>query len=251
VFIRLPRISQTWETLNLPFEGDNQVALRIGCRDISPYVVLKEKDLSAMRTDTNTETNAGINGDFPQTRLGMGTLLARNWWATVIRGMISILFGLAVFAFPGISLLGLIVLFGIFSIVSGFFALMSLKSLPGNESTWMVLLEGITGIAVGIIALSWSGLTGVVLLYLIATWVIVSGIFEVITAVRLRRQIDNEWLLSLAGVASVIFGILLIAWPTAGAFALLWVIGTYAIFFGVLLVALGLRLRNWKQRELV
>jgi uncharacterized membrane protein HdeD (DUF308 family) len=203
-----------------------------------------------MRTDTNTETNAGVNADLPQTRLGMGTLLARNWWAIVIRGVMAILFGLAVFAFPGISLLGLIVLFGIFAIVSGFFALMSLKSSPGNESTWMVLLEGITGIAVGIIAFIWPGLTGVVLLYLIATWAIVSGIFEVITAIRLRRQIDNEWFLGLAGGASVIFGILLIAWPAAGAFALLWVIGTYAIFFGVLLVALGLRLRSWKRQEL-
>jgi uncharacterized membrane protein HdeD (DUF308 family) len=203
-----------------------------------------------MRTDTNTETNAGVNADLPQTRLGMGTLLARNWWAIVIRGVMAILFGLAVFAFPGISLLGLIVLFGIFAIVSGFFALMSLKSPPGNESTWMVLLEGITGIAVGIIAFIWPGLTGVVLLYLIATWAIVSGIFEVITAIRLRRQIDNEWFLGLAGGASVIFGILLIAWPAAGAFALLWVIGTYAIFFGVLLVALGLRLRSWKRQEL-
>jgi uncharacterized membrane protein HdeD (DUF308 family) len=201
--------------------------------------------------DTSTETNAGINADLSQTRLGMGTLLARNWWAIVIRGVISILFGLAVFALPGVSLLGLIVLFGIFSIVSGFFALISFKSPPGNESTWMVLLEGITGIAVGIIAFIWPGLTGVVLLYLIATWAIVSGIFEVITAIRLRRQIDNEWLLGLAGVASVIFGILLIAWPVAGAFALLWGIGTYAIFFGVLLVALGLRLKNLKDRELV
>jgi uncharacterized membrane protein HdeD (DUF308 family) len=181
--------------------------------------------------------------------MGMGTLLARNWWAIVVRGVIAILFGLAVFAFPGVSLLGLIVLFGIFSFVSGFFALMSLRSRPGNEPTWMVILEGITGIAVGIIAFFWPGLTGVILLYLIAAWAIVSGIFEVMTAIRLRRQIDNEWLLGLAGVASVIFGILLLAWPAAGAFALLWVIGTYAIFFGVLLVALGIRLRSWKNRQ--
>jgi uncharacterized membrane protein HdeD (DUF308 family) len=201
-------------------------------------------------TNTNTETDAEINTNpAPQTRLGMGILLARNWWAIVVRGVIAILFGLAIFAFPGVSLLGLIILFGIFSVVSGFFALMSLRSHPGDEPTWMVLLEGMTGIAVGIIAFIWPGLTGVVLLYLIATWAIVSGSFEVITAVRLRHQIDNEWLLGLAGVASVIFGILLIAWPAAGAFALLWVIGTYAIFFGVLLVALGIRLRSWKNRQ--
>lgn len=173
----------------------------------------------------------------------------RYWWAIVVRGVIAILFGLAVFAFTGVSLLGLIILFGIFSFVSGFFALMSLKNRHRDEPTWMVLLEGITGIAVGIIAFIWPGLTGVVLLYLIAAWAIVSGVFEVMTAIRLRRQIKNEWLLILAGIASVIFGVLLIAWPAAGAFALLWVIGTYSIFFGVLLVALGLRLRNLKRRE--
>ncbi len=112
-----------------------------------------------------------------------------------------------------------------------------------------MLLEGITGIVIGIATFIWPGITGVVLLYIIASWAVVSGIFEIIAAIGLRRQIENEWLLILAGIASIIFGILLAIWPTAGALAILWLIGGYAIFFGILLLILGFRLRSWKQQE--
>lgn len=189
-----------------------------------------------MRSDSNT-------------RLGMGSLLARHWWAVALRGAIAILFGLAVLAFPGISLLGLIVLFGVFVLVGGIFALISLRNRHVDEPSWLLLFEGITGIVIGIATFVWPGITGVVLLYFIASWAVVSGIFEIIAAIGLRRQIENEWLLILAGIASLIFGILLAIWPAAGALAILWLIGGYAIFFGLLLLILGFRLRSWKRQE--
>jgi uncharacterized membrane protein HdeD (DUF308 family) len=187
----------------------------------------------------------------------MGSLLARHWWAVALRGAIghsprfaiAILFGLAVLAFPGISSLGLIVLFGVFVLIGGIFALISLRNRHVDEPSWVLLFEGITGIVIGIATFIWPGLTGVVLLYFIASWAVVSGIFEIIAAIGLRRQIENEWLLILAGIASLIFGILLAIWPAAGALAILWLIGGYAIFFGILLLILGFRLRSWKRQE--
>lgn len=182
-------------------------------------------------------------------RLGMGTLLAHNWWTVALRGAIAILFGLAVFVWPGITLAVLVILFGIFAILGGILALAALRDRNTDEPWWLLLLEGLLGIAVGIITFIWPGITGLFLLYLIAAWAIVTGIVEIIAAIGLRKQIENEWLLIAAGIASLLFGILLAIRPVAGAVAILWVIGAYAIFFGVLLLVLGFRLRNWNRQE--
>jgi uncharacterized membrane protein HdeD (DUF308 family) len=179
----------------------------------------------------------------------MGTLLAHNWWTVALRGAIAILFGLAVFVWPGITLAVLVILFGIFAILGGILALAALRDRNTDEPWWLLLLEGLLGIAVGIITFIWPGITGLFLLYLIAAWAIVTGIVEIIAAIGLRKQIENEWLLIAAGIASLLFGILLAIRPVAGAVAILWVIGAYAIFFGVLLLVLGFRLRNWNRQE--
>lgn len=180
----------------------------------------------------------------------MGTLLARNVWTVALRGIIAILFGIAIIVWPAITLAALIALFGFFALIGGFALLIAaIRQRRTDEPWWLLLLEGISGIVIGIVVFIWPNITAFVLLYLIAAWAIISGIFEIVAAVQLRREIEGEWLLALSGIASIIFGLLLAIWPGAGALAILWIIGIYAIFFGLLKLSLAFRLRDWKRRE--
>ena len=111
----------------------------------------------------------------------------------------------------------------------------------------MMILNGLAGIAIGVLTLLWPGITALVLLYFIAAWAILTGVFEIAAAIRLRREIEGEWLLALAGITSVIFGILLVALPGPGALALTWLIGAYALVFGILMLVLAFRLRRWRD----
>jgi uncharacterized membrane protein HdeD (DUF308 family) len=175
----------------------------------------------------------------------MTDTLARNWWALGLRGLCGVLFGAAIFAWPGISLFALVLLFGVYTLLDGACTMAStLRSDRRDKRWWLFLLQGIGGIIVGIIAFIWPGITALALIYLIAAWAIVTGIFEVVAAVQLRKEIEGEWLLGLSGIASVVFGGLLVAFPGAGALAVLWIIGAYAILFGILLMILAFRLRQ-------
>lgn len=177
--------------------------------------------------------------------------VARNWWTLALRGLAAVLFGLATFVWPDITLFVLVLMFGAYAFVDGIFALVAAFSdRAGKQRWWVLLLEGLAGIAAGILTFIWPGMTAFVLLYLIAAWAIVTGIFEVIAAIRLRREIEGEWLLALGGIASIIFGILMVIWPGAGALTVVWLIGSYAFVFGLLMIFLAFRLRSWsKHRE--
>lgn len=180
----------------------------------------------------------------------MGTRLARNWWTVALRGMVAILFGLMALFWPGITLTVLVAFVGAFILASGIFAVIAAsRDWRADVQGWLLLLEGLIGIAAGILAFFWPGITALILLYLIAAWAIMTGIFEIIAAIQLRKEIENEWLLAVAGVASVLFGVLLAIWPGAGALALLWVIAAYTIFSGVLLLILAFRLRHWGRQR--
>jgi uncharacterized membrane protein HdeD (DUF308 family) len=172
--------------------------------------------------------------------------LTRYWWAVVLRGAVAALFGLLALTWPDVTLLALVVLFGAYALVDGVFALGTAafgdRAAAGRRG-WLIF-EGIAGILAGIITFAWPGVTTVVLLWLIAFWALFTGIIEIAAAIRLRREIQGEWLLGLGGVLSVLFGILLIVWPATGALALVYLIGAYALVFGVALIALGLRLRR-------
>jgi uncharacterized membrane protein HdeD (DUF308 family) len=171
--------------------------------------------------------------------------LARNWWAVAVRGAAAIVFGVLTLVLPGISLAALILLFGAYALVSGVFTVAAALRRAGEEEPWWSLLvDGIVSIGAGLAALALPGLTALVLLYVIGAWAIVTGIFEIAGAVRLRRQITGEWWLLLSGILSVVFGGLVVLAPGAGALALLLWIGVYSVALGALLVALAFRLRR-------
>lgn len=176
----------------------------------------------------------------------MAVALARNWWALLLRGLAALLFGIVAFIYPVLTLAVLALLFGAYVLVDGIFAcIAALKAPPGYKRWWVLLLEGIVGILIGILTFFMPGVTALVLLYLIAAWAIITGVLEIAAAIRLRRQITNEWLLILSGVLGVAFGLILLIAPGAGALAVVWLIAAYAVVFGVLMIALAFRLRKW------
>jgi uncharacterized membrane protein HdeD (DUF308 family) len=140
----------------------------------------------------------------------------------------------------------LVLIFGAYVPVDGSFAVVSGVTNRGARAEWWLLvLEGLAGIAVGILTLVWPQLTELVLLYLIGIWAVMTGALEIIVAVRLRRELQGEWLLIFTGLLSAAFGVIVMLSPDAGTLAIVWLIGVFAIIFGVMLVALGLRLSSW------
>jgi uncharacterized membrane protein HdeD (DUF308 family) len=179
--------------------------------------------------------------------VGMGPVqvLARNWWALALRGLFAIVFGLIAWLMPGITLYALVLLFGAYSFVDGIFGVAAAVRAAEHHTRWgWLLVEGIAGILTGIIAFVVPGITALVLLYLIAAWALVTGVLELIAGFRLHGHLANEWLLLLGGAASIIFGVILIVHPGAGALALIWLIGIYAVIFGILMLWLAFRLKG-------
>lgn len=174
--------------------------------------------------------------------------LARNWWSLVIRGILGILVGLIMFVWPGITLMALVFLFAGYALLEGVVSLAGAVHAAQAHERWAALLvEGLLGIAAGTITILWPGITALGLVFMIAAWAILTGVAEVVAAVRLRRYISGEWLLALAGVASVVFGVLAAAVPLAGALVIAIWFGAYTCVFGVMLVVLGFRLRTWEK----
>ena len=175
--------------------------------------------------------------------LSLVRAFARNWWVLLLRGLIAILFGIMAFAWPGLTLVTLVLLYGAYALIDGLTALW----VGASGRAWGLVLLGLLGIFVGFYTFLYPGVTTVALLYFIAAWAIVRGIFEIITAIQLRKEIRNEWMLIIGGVISIIFGAVLIFNPAAGALAMVWLIGTYALIFGIVMIALALRLRSVPQ----
>ena len=178
----------------------------------------------------------------------MASELARNWWLVALRGVLGILFGIGAFVWPGATLAALVLVFGAYVFVDGIFAVVAGIGMRRQLSLWwLVVLEGVAGIILGLLTFGSPDITALVLLTFIAAWSIITGIFEIVTALRLRKLIENEWLMILSGVVSIIFGILLIAQPGAGAISIVWLLGAYALFFGILTLVLAFRLRGMRE----
>jgi uncharacterized membrane protein HdeD (DUF308 family) len=175
---------------------------------------------------------------------------ADHWWAFALRGVAAVIFGILAFVWPGVTLAVLVLFWGAYALVDGILALVAAFR-TGQDHRWWLIVEGVVGIAAGVVTFLWPGLTALVLIYIIAVWALITGVLELLAAIRLRRVIENEWWMALGGVASLIFGVILLIAPGAGALALIWLIAAYAIIFGVLLLALAFRLRGLSQRARV
>jgi len=175
----------------------------------------------------------------------MIAVLTRNWWALALRGVFAILFGLAALAMPGITLKAVIVLFGAYAVTDGVLAIVAgIRAVERHQQWWPLALEGIVDIAAGVAVFAWPSLSALFLLYLVSAWAFVTGILEIAAALRLRRHVKGEWMLAVNGVISVLLAAFLIAPPRIGILAVVSWIGAYALIFGVMLLALGLRLRR-------
>lgn len=174
--------------------------------------------------------------------------LTKNWWLLVLRGILAIVFGIIAFLMPGVAWLSLILLFGTYAILDGIFAMMTgLISSKFSPRWWTFLLEGVISVAAGVIALLRPDLAGVVLVLVIAIWAALTGGLEIAAAIRLRREIKNEWLLGFGGFVSIVLGMLLLLQPAAGGLIITLMVAVYALIFGMLLIVLGLRLRKWSM----
>lgn len=178
----------------------------------------------------------------------MGTLWAHDWWVVLLRGIVAVLFGLLAFFLPSITLIVLVLLFGVFAIVDGIISFERAFSASSRNESWIwPTIVGVLGIAAGVAAFIWPGITALVLLYIIAAWALLTGIVEIIGTIRMRREISDEWLFVLGGVLSVLFGLLVFARPGVGAIAVVWLIGFYAIVLGIQRIAVAFRMRDWQE----
>jgi len=177
----------------------------------------------------------------------MGNEIARNWWTVALRGAFAILFGLLTIAWPQLTVVVLVALFGAWALLDGIAAFMAAwRSAEARQTWWPFLVTGVLGVGAAIVTWVWPQITALSLLYVIAVWAIASGALQIAAAIRMRKVITNEFWLALAGVGSVVFGLLVLVFPGAGAIGIAWAIGWYAILFGLLLVMLGFRLRSMR-----
>jgi uncharacterized membrane protein HdeD (DUF308 family) len=175
----------------------------------------------------------------------MPVVLRKNWWALVLRGVIAILFAVITFAVPGITIAVLVTIFGFYALFDGVFAIVStIKAVQGHRRWGAFLFEGVVGILFGLYAIIFPIAAAAVFVMFVAVWAIFTGILEITAAIRLRRHIRGEWMLILVGVLSILLGLTLVAAPVSGAVFLVWVLASYGLIFGVLLIALGFRVRR-------
>jgi uncharacterized membrane protein HdeD (DUF308 family) len=171
-----------------------------------------------------------------------------SWRSIAFRGLVSVAFGIAALVWPGLTLLALVLLFGAFVFLDGLIHLVDAFRARGVEASgkdrlWLVL-QGVLSVGVGVITYVWPSITALALVIVIAAWALLTGALELVAAVRMRREITNEWVLVVAGVLAIAAGILMAVRPDAGALAVTWLIGWFAVFRGVLLLTLSWRVRQ-------
>lgn len=163
----------------------------------------------------------------------------------LVRGLIGVAIGIIAIAWPGITIAVLVGIFGLYAVIDGITNLMlGLSRSQPHGRSWAQVGQGLAGILVGVLAFIWPGVTALMLVLFIGAWAIVTGILEIVAAIRLRKVIEREWLLVLSGALSVLFGLLIFAFPGAGAVGLAWLLGIYAAAAGMVLITLALRMRS-------
>jgi uncharacterized membrane protein HdeD (DUF308 family) len=171
-------------------------------------------------------------------------VISENWWALLLRGVAAVLFGLSALVFPDLTLAVLVIIYGAYALVDGAFAVFAGLRSPAGTRRWLFFADGALGILAGLVALVWPGITAVVLLYIISFWAILGGVLRIVTAVLLRREVENTWAMIASGALLVLLGVILGALPGVGLLSLTWLIGVFALGAGVTLVWLALRMRG-------
>ena len=185
--------------------------------------------------------------DLPLPVLGLFT---RNWWVLLLRGIFAVIFGIIAFRAPVLTLGVLVLIFGIYALIDGVFALVAAFSgWSHRENRWLLVLEGLVGIGAGFLTLHATALTTMALLFFIAMWALTTGILKIIAAIRLRKEITNEFWLALSGVASVLFAFLVMMNPVAGAVAVVWLIGWYELIMGGMMIILAIKLHGLRRPD--
>lgn len=175
-------------------------------------------------------------------------ILVRNWWTYAVRGVLAVFFGILALIWPAQALLALVLIFGAYAFADGILAMVAgIASIGKYDRWWAVLLEGIAGVVIGVVTFFRPNLTALGLLYLIGAWAFITGILEIVAAIELRRVIKDEWMLILSGLLSILFSVVLIAFPAIAGLSLVWLIGIYAIVFGISVVVLAFRLRGLQK----
>ena len=175
----------------------------------------------------------------------MLSTVSRTWWLAALRGALAIVFGVAAFVWPGPTFDVLVLLFGAYAFFDGVVVLtFGLMAARTHDRWWPPVLGGIVGLAIGVVTFVQPAVTALALVYVIGAWAIVTGVLEIIGAIRLRKVITNEWLMGFSGAISIVFGAVVLAQPGTGALALVFLFGYYAILAGVSQIGLGFRLRR-------
>ena len=178
----------------------------------------------------------------------MFDILMRNWWALAVRAVAAIIFGIFAILWPGVTLKVLVLVFAAYMLVDGVFGIIAgWRAAERNERWWLLVTEGALDLIVGLIAFVWPAIALLAFVYLVAFWAILSGIALLAAGLRLHRS-NGEGLLILSGDLSLLWGIIVIAWPVAGQVAMAWWIGAYALLFGIFMLSFALRLRRrWRD----
>jgi uncharacterized membrane protein HdeD (DUF308 family) len=194
------------------------------------------------------DTHAQSGLEFGLAGPGLLRSLADNWWLLLLRGVAAIAFGILAFFWPGLTLLTLTLLWGIYALADGLLALWAAIAAKGDMAPrWWLGLTGVVGVLAGLVAFVYPGTTTLVLLMFIAAWAIIIGVLQLWGAIEFRKELEDVWLLVLNGALSIAFGVILFVQPGAGAVALVWMIGWFAVVFGCLYIALAFRLKKFKQ----
>ncbi len=180
----------------------------------------------------------------------LGPNLGKEWGWIALRGALAVIFGILAVAWPIITVWTLSMVWGVFALADGLFAFSTGWRLHKKGVRWWPYMAlGVIGVLAGLIAVIWPGITAFVLVFIIGFWAALGGISQIIAAIRLRKEIDGEWFLILSGLLGLIFGLLLLFRPLEGAVAIAWIVGFYAIFMGILVIMLALKIRNAKNEH--
>jgi uncharacterized membrane protein HdeD (DUF308 family) len=178
----------------------------------------------------------------------LSSFYQRSWWSLMIRGIVAVVFGILALSWPVKTLDFLVTLFGIFVLVVGLVATIgAIMHRKESENWWLILIPGIAGIVIGIITIAVPEVTQAIIIYLIAIWALVSGIGQIYSAIKLRKDVQGEWIPIIVGVVSVVLAIILFSRPLAAAAAVMWLVGLFVLALGILWIIMAFRVRKWSQ----